>query len=355
MDKLFAQRTQFINSFYTVKQNTIDNRMRLIACARALAKKQHPFFSCGNSVVAVELLHQDKTLCIPHNLLMVLLYNNIHQQPQLLLQSLYRSNNPLLSQIAPLFALVLQIQDSPLTPSIHEQMLHNQLIGCFYRQQQSTINDFYVEYSDRSSAFIQLSLTVLDRTQPLNSALLSRFIDLKVTHGTLFELYIVALNKVEINKIVDQLTGSDDVMKESENSQLLIHILELSGFSEFTPLLAEYLQKPEYTIRAHHALRVLLGDLLDTLIPYPIQFNSDIEQQKLDFPYYGAKILHFWETKLKPTLPDRILSGKAITVKNLVMLEQQGSQEHRRIANLHHIHLSTSMQVPYYAVPEMVL
>ena len=355
MNKLLAQRLQFINSFFAVKQNTIDIRTRLIACARQLAKQQHPFFSCENSTEAVNALRKDESLTDSQYLIMLQLYNAVHQQPLLMHQSLYQSKHESLQKTAPLFAMLVDIEDDPLMLITDYKLLSNQLLVCFYRQKQLEIAHFSSAYFNKTSAIIQLYLTVLDRNNPLNYKLISTFIALHAFESSVFELYIVGLNETDIKTVINKLVSNEYDIDDQKSSNLLIQIIELSGSSQFIPLLAEYLQKTEYTIRAHHALRILLGDLLDTLMPYPIQFNSDIEQQQLDFPYYGAKILHFWETKLKPSLPERILSGKAITVKNLVMLAQQGSQAHRRVANLHHIHLSTSMQVPYYATPEMVL
>ncbi|WP_028865912.1 hypothetical protein [Psychromonas aquimarina] len=349
MNELLAQRAQFINTFYALKSNADDSRARLIACARLLAKKQHPFFSCSDIQTALSALQQDAEMSETQCLLMLQLYALIHQNPQAVVEHLYQMNCQSLQSIAPLFALSMHIENCVLQASHSEALLNNQLTACFYRRQWSVLSDFSKQHFQDVSALSQLYLTVLTNSTSLSSELAADFITCNCLHSRLFELYVVMLDERQLTEVVNHLSSDEN------NTALIINVMALSGYSKFIPFLARYLQSKAFTLDAHHALRILMGPSLDSLIPDAIQFESEEEQRIQNFTYYGAKILHYWDEALIPSLGERILAGLAVTPENLDKIWVNGSQIHRRTASLHRASLTDDNSAPYYACPEAVL
>lgn len=77
MEKLFAQREHFINTSYANKQNVLDNRNQLIACAYQLAKQQHPVFSNPDINSVLSFLANDKTYAQSQLFLFLRLYIHV--------------------------------------------------------------------------------------------------------------------------------------------------------------------------------------------------------------------------------------------------------------------------------------
>ena len=354
MNELFAQRKQFIHSFHAVKSNVEQNSLRLHACALTLVKEGDPFFSCYDVDTALQILAKEKELTITQCLLMLQLYNKLHQRPKVLLASLYQSNYQWIVNTAPLFSLLSVIEDNELNIKTDEVVLNQQLLNCLYRRELDAIQQFYERYFTQCSRLTQLYLNVLHHQTPVSVSLISDFIHLEQLTSTLFELYIVKFSLIELQNTITLINDSDRVTPLNKD-KLIIKIMALSGYADFIPSIARYLQKKDDAFNAHFALRVLLGDKLNEFIPEGIQFNNDETQKLSDLPYYGAKILHHWEISHHSTLPVRLLNGRSINDNSLKYIEQHSSQVHRRIANLHRVQSHTTEPVNYYALPLVVL
>ena len=354
MNELFAQRKQFIHSFHALKSNVEQNSLHLHACALTLVKEGDPFFSCDDVDTALQILAKEKELTVAQCLLMLQLYNKLHQRPKVLLASLYQSNYQLIVNTAPLFSLLSVIEDNELNIKTDEVVLNQQLLNCLYRCESDAIQQFYERYFTQCSLLTQLYLNVLHHQTSVNVSLISDFIHLEQLTSTLFELYIVKFSLIELQNAITLINDSDRVTPLNKD-KLIIKIMALSGYADFIPSIARYLQKKDDAFNAHFALRVLLGDKLNEFIPEGIQFNNDEAQKLSDLPYYGAKILHHWEISLHSTLPHRLLDGRIINDKNLKYIEQNSSQVHRRIANLHRVQSNVVEPINYYALPSVVL
>lgn len=353
MDELLAQREQFISTFYAFKSNADESRKRLIACTRLLVKKQHPFFAATDVTESLSVLNNSADKSQPQYqatcLLMLQLYALIQQNQQDVAKHLYQDNDPHLQSIAPLFALLMQVEDQPLQIGNNEGLLNNQLLGAFYRRQAPVITKFTAEHHHQVSPLTQLYLAVFADNRALSSELVTDFITCGYLHSHLFELYVVMLDERQLTDVVNHLSSDEN------NVSLIINVMALSGYSKFIPFLARYLQSKAHTLDAHRALRILMGPSLDSLIPDAIQFESEAQQRVQDFTYYGAKILHYWDKSLIQSLGERVLSGLAVTPKNIDEIWNNGSQIHRRIAALHKTQFADNNSAPYYACPEAVL
>lgn len=349
MVKLFAQREHFINTFYASKQNVLDNRNRLIACAYQLSKQQHPVFSTLDVNAAVSVLVNDKTYSQQLSLLTLQQYIHIYNNAERVLDALYHHSDSSLLVIAPKLALIKHIEDHSLSALHNEVLLNNQLLVRYYRQQFDQLSAFSNAHRDEVSSLTRLYLQVLNSTPTLNTLLLDDFITKDYLDSELFELYVVSLPEEALFALVNQLSA------DASHIDLIIKVMGLSGFSRFIPFLARYLQDKNQTLNAHHALRILLGDKLDSLIPHYIQFNSDEKQRIEDLSYYGAKILHHWDESLLPNVGSQLLSGLPINNDNLDFILNASSQVHRRVAALHKTQFPNNGTVFYYSYPEVVL
>jgi len=349
MDELFAQRKHFINTFYASKQNVLDNRNRLIACAYQLAKQQHPVFSNPDINTVLSILANDKTYAQSQLFLILQLYIRVYQNDTLVLDALYQQPDSRLQAIAPQLALIQHIDDHPLSVLFNETLLNNQLLVCYFRQQFDQIASFSKVHRVDVSLLTRLYLQVLNSTGASSTLLLDDFIANDYLDSELFELYVVNLPEKSLLALVNQLSA------DTVYIQLIIKVMGLSGYSRFIPFLARYLQDKTYTLNAHHSLRILLGEQLDLLIPNTIQFNSDEAQRIEDLSYYGAKILHHWDESILPTLGAHLLAGLPINNDNLDVILHTGSQVHRRVAALHKTQFPNNGAVFYYSRPEVVL
>jgi len=350
LDKLLAQRKYFITAFYANKQNVVDNRNRLIAAARQLVKIQHPFFANHDVKDAIILLQQ-KSIPAQQKVLLLQLYAMIHKSNEEVISCLYHINSSSLIHFAPKLALCLGVVDKQLSITHSEPLLHQQLLVCFYRQQESLLNSFARENNNYFSPLTYLYIDVLTKKRTSDATLLMDFIQLEYLETELFELYIVGLEEEIVLAVVNQLSQREQYIT------LMLKVMALSGLSRFIPFLARYLQNSVYTLDAHYALRILLGDKLDALIPSYIQFNSDEKQRVIDLRYFGAKILHHWDENLLTSLSTKVLSGVSINQANLYSLLDVGSQAHRRVAALHltQFPIDRVYDAAYYSEPEIIL
>ncbi|MEG3753034.1 hypothetical protein [Psychromonas arctica] len=358
---LLAQREQFINADYAYKSNVDKNRLQLLACARLLAKKNHPFFAEAQPKTVLLALQQDKSFSPNQQFLLLQLNATIHDNAGIILERLYQDKESELHPLASKLALIMKVDDLPLSVKYSQATFNNQLLTCYYRQQWSTLHR--VQMSNHNvSSLTQLYIAVLQESLPSESELTTDFITLDYINSELFELYVVRLPFEQVNKVIELLSI------DKQNTKLIIKVMALSGYSQFIPLLARYLQDKNHTVDAYNSLNILLGDQLALIIPDKVQSNSDQSERIEDLTYYGAKILHLYESSLIDSLAPRILMGKNIIKGQLVHVFQFGSQSHRRVASLHFTHCKTRLQsqnttqsplshvdVEYYAQPEIVL
>ena len=351
MDELFAQREHFINAFYATKQNVDDNRNKLMACAYQLSTQQDSLFSNSDSEVALTVLSNIKAASETRMLLMLQLYVQLYDNAELLIDGLYQNNSSNQQQLAPKLALILGIKDIPLSVAYNEKVLNAHLLACYYLQGFEELSAFSQSFSEQVTPLTRLYLDALDTRVTSEQLLLNEFIDNDYLNSELFELYVIRLPQDSFVKLIEQLSSNSS----SGSINVVIKVMGLTGYRQYIPLLARYLQDKSYALVAHHALRTLMGEGLDKLIPEHIQFNSDEIERVQDLPYYGAKILHHWEIHLASTLPERVLSGLPITEANLDLLLQTGSQVHRRVAALHKTQYPNNSSFFYYSCPEVVL
>ena len=351
MDELFAQREHFINAFYATKQNADDNRNKLIACAYQLSRQQDSLFSNNDVAVVLSILAKDKTISETRILLILQLYVHLYDNADLLIDGLYQNNSSVQQKLAPKLALILGIKDIPLSLSYNEEVLNAHLLACYFRQDFDGLSAFSHSFSEQVTPLTRLYLNVLNKTATFEQLLLNEFIGNDYLNSELFELYVISLPLDSLVTLIEQLSSNSS----SEFINVIIKVIGLTGYSQYIPLLARYLQDKSYALVAHHALRTIMGEGLDKLIPEHIQFNSDEIERVQDLPYYGAKILHHWDTHLVSTLPEQLLSGLSITEANLDLLLQTGSQVHRRVAALHKTQYPNISSFFYYSCPEVVL
>jgi len=361
LTELLAQRQQFITADYAYKSNVDKNRLQLLACARSLAKKNHAFFAEAHPKTALLALQQDKSFSPNQQFLLLQLYATIHNNAGIILEWLYQDKESELHPLASKLALIMKVDDLPLSVGYSEPTLNNQLLTCYYRQQWSTLHR--VQMSDHNvSSLSQLYIAVLQENLLSDIELTTDFITLDYINSELFELYVVRLSFEQVKKVIELLSI------DKHNTKLIIKVMALSGYSQFIPLLARYLQDKNFTADAYNSLNILLGEQLALIIPDKVQSNSDQSERIEDLTYYGAKILHLYDSSLIDSLAPRILKGKSITEGQLAHVFQFGSQGHRRVASLHVTHCKTRLQsqniaysplshvdVEYYAQPEIVL
>ena len=356
LTELLAQREQFITVDYAYKSNVDKNRLQLLACARLLAKKHHPFFGETQLKTALLVLQQDKSYSINQQLLLLQLYAIIHSNAELIVECLYQDETSEFHSLASKFALIMKVDDLPLSAEYSLPTLNNQLLTCYCRQQWSTLHRF--QMSNNVFSLTQLYIAALQETLPSESQLMTDFITLDYLNSELFELYVVRLSVEQVKKTIELLSI------DKQYTKLIIKVMALSGYSQFIPLLARYLQDKNHTVDAYNSLNILLGDQLALIIPDKVESNSDQSERIEGLTYYGAKILHIYESSLIDLLGSRILMGQSISERHLAHVFHFGSQVHRRVASLHFTHQRSQSKnqlplnnndVEYYAQPEVVL
>ena len=357
LTELLAQREQFITVDYAYKSNVDKNRLQLLACARLLAKKHHPFFGETQPKAALLALQQDNSYSINQLFLLLQLYAIIHSNAELIVECLYQDETSEFHSLASKFALIMKVDDAPLSVEFSQATFNNQLLTCYYRQKWSTLHRVQIS-NNKVSSLTQLYIAALQETLPSESQLTTDFITLDYLNSELFELYVVRLSVEQVVKVVELLSV------DTQHTKLIIKVMALSGYSQFIPLLARYLQDKNHTVDAYVSLNILLGDQLALIIPDKVESNSNQSERIEDLTYYGAKILHLYESSLINSLGSRILMGQSISVRHLAHVFHFGSQVHRRVASLHFTHQRSQSKnqlplnnndVEYYAQPEVVL
>ena len=361
LTELLAQREQFITVDYAYKSNVDKNRLQLLACARLLAKKHHPFFGDAQPKAALLALQQDNSYSINQLFLLLQLYAIIHNNSALIVEWLYQDETTELHPLASKFALIMKVDDAPLSVEYSQPTLNNQLLTCYCRQQWSTLHRFQMT-NNNVSALTQLYIAALQESllseSELTTDFITDFIKLDYLNSELFELYVVRLSFEQVKKAIELLSV------DTQHITLIIKVMALSGYSQFIPQLARYLQDKNHTVDAYVSLNILLGDQLALIIPDKVESNSDQSERIEDLTYYGAKILHLYESSLINSLGSRILMGQSISERHLTHVFRFGSQVHRRVASLHFTHQRPhnknqsplmNNDVEYYAKPEVVL
>jgi len=141
-----------------------------------LNNKSILFFSCNDVDTALQILAKEKELTRSLCLLMLQLYNKLHQRPKVLLASLYQSNHKLIVNTAPLFSLLVGIDDNELSIKTDEAVLNQKLINCLYRRELDVMQQFYQRHLIQCSLLTLLYLNVLHSQNPVSVSLISDFI-----------------------------------------------------------------------------------------------------------------------------------------------------------------------------------
>lgn len=365
LTELLAKREQFITTDYAFKSNVDKNRLQLLACARLLAKQHHPFFGEAQLNTALLVLQQDKSYSINQRFLQLQLYAVIHDNAALIVKWLYQDETSEFHPLASKLALIMKVDDAPLSVEYSQATFNNQLLTCYYRQQWSTLHHLQMA-NHNLPPLTQLYVAVTQESLPNESeqviecmtSFVTDFIKLNYLNSELFELYVVGLSVKQVEKVIELLSV------DTQQTSLIIKVMALSGYSQFIPQLARYLQDKNYTAEAYVSLNILLGEQLALIIPDKVESNSDQSERIEDLIYYGAKILHIYESSLIDLLGSRILMGQSINERKLEYVFHFGSQVHRRVASLHLTHQRPhnknqlplmNNDVEYYAKPEVVL
>ncbi|MCK5817974.1 MAG: hypothetical protein KAH18_01730 [Psychromonas sp.] len=347
--ELMSQRKQFSNGFCSFKQNMDDNSNRLLACARLLRADPDHFFSKKNPLLALDLFKVYEELSNNQQLLLLQVYAKIHNNFTSLLSNLQESPDPKMQLLGDELMLIKGNKGLLKKFSGTSNRLQIQLLYCFYTDQYENVLKLVESEDWEATPVNKLYFNLLFSDTQLQSDLLLLFIDLELLESHLFELFIVALNEKTVTEVVNKLSADDEHVK------LIIRVMSLSGYTKFIPFLARYLQDEKYTLCAYHSLRILLGDKLDELIPSDIQFDSDQEKQKSNLAYYGAKMLHYWDSDFLKVFGPCILSGKNRTPLNILNIYKSASQAHRRVASINQIMVNVDDGLHYYAEAEAIL
>lgn len=347
--ELIHQREQFSDSFCSFKQNMDDNGNRLLACARLLGADPDHFFSKKDPLLALDLFEEYKDLSNNQQLLLLQVYAKIHNNFTSLLSNLQESPDLNIQLLGDELMLIKGHKGLLKKFSANSERLQKQLLYCFYTDQYEHVLKFVESEDWEDTPVNKLYFNLLFSDTQLQSNLLLLFIDLELLESHLFELFIVSLNEKTLTEVVNKLSADDEHVK------LIIKVMSLSGYTKFIPFLARYLQDEEHTLFAYYSLRILLGDKLDELIPCDIQFDSDKEKQKNNLAYYGAKMLHYWDSDFLKVFGPCILSGENLTSINIINIYNSASQAHRRVASINQIMVNVDDGIPYYSKAEAIL
>ena len=81
----------------------------------------------------------------------------------------------------------------------------------------------------------------------------------------------------------------------------------------------------------------MLGNKLDQLIPLDVQLDSNEEQKIKALTHYSAKIISAWNKDNDIFTPTQMINGMKIGRATIESTLQNGSQQHRYFANIHHV------------------
>lgn len=366
--QLMAQRKVLSFNFCCYKANMVNNTQKLLTIARLIHQENNN--QCILSAQNVEQItkqingdhhYSDDDLALVISLKLMLAPNLQHQLIPRYLNSAQAQLQSLALTVAKLLGNDLSIRldftqaikcffVEKSNECLHQQAFIQQVL--FHLYYSKTLNDYlnemmpeYKNKHDRLnnennlSAVNWLTIDVLSGCLNSNNlfdvqAITEQFIQHDYMHSTLFDIYISSLNEHEITQLVNQLSVDKLFIPD------IIHAMGISGYVKFIPFLAQHLQTEDFVLAAYQALRLLLGNKLDKLIPLAVQFNSDIDERQKDLRYYGAKILYAWQQGLSylgltfehDDNEKRILNGTVLTAQSVDQILLSGSQWHRRVA-----------------------
>lgn len=376
LSQLMAQRKMLSFNFCCHKQNNVMNTQRLLTHVRLIeqASGEQTSNSCLVSAKNTEQImaylptasNEDKDEIVLVLSLKLLVEPNLQS---CLLPALLKSEYPWMRVIA---LDVARLLGNNLTFALdftevnyakflfaqsteeNESLLPPVLFYLYYRKTlNSYLCNFFPEYKnllvrtplDKKPATNKLStlswlyIDVLSDNNVPVQVLTQQFIQHDYLNSPLFDLYVTSLNEFDVTQLINQLSADETL------TPYVIHAMALSGYAKFIPFLAQYLQQNAFALNAYKALRLLLGDELDNIIPLNVQLNSDDDERVYDLTYYGAKILNAWQQRL-PLLTlafnqesnengNRLLNGTELTMANVDKALALGSQWHRYVAMLY--------------------
>ena len=344
--ELFAQRAVMRQTFYAYKFNLEDNGKRIAASVRLLENninKKDQLFCSTDLPTLLNTLNNQTDFSQSELLFILQCLNKQKFTPESILFALYKSEQLALKTLAPLFAL--QLANGivlPLPDNACEALFNLHLLYKFYNQEQLTLAEMYQQSSSSLSPLTRLYLQVLSRHTENAIIELESFMELDYLESHLFQLFIISLDEIALTQVVNRLSAN------SQHISIMIEVMALSGFSKFIPFILECLQDVKLSLKAFHALRLMMGEKLDEFIPNHIQFNVDESKKVHDLGFYGAQILASWDASLLTGLGPCILDGLALTKKNIAYILDEGSQIHRQVAALQQTKLA-SEKMRYFA------
>ena len=326
LNNLLAQRVYLTQNFYSYNINIDENTQRIDACLRLLKQ-------AGTSTEIPFLLTQDSrdiyqgiascAYC-GKELLLILhrLFNQDKQQQHDLLDTLYQTSNTL-DQILALNLALYSHQKLKFTlPEDTSSTLFQQyLLYCFYTDTPTIPSTPILD--DLS----QLYYKVLNEPQD-SIAIADCFVTLNYVDSQLFDIFILSLSESSLIKVINFFST------KAEYIRIFIAVIAISGYGKCIPLLAYYMQEACYTQSAFNALKLLLGEQLDHIIPLNLQLLSDDEQRIAALRDYGVKIKDSANDKMTTWLTTRLLNGLPTNKEQLNKTYSSASQLHRRYANL---------------------
>ncbi len=384
--QLMAQRNVLSFNFCCYKDNMVNNTQKLLTIARLIQYENNN--QCILSAQNVEqiITHINAEHYYSDDELALVIALKLMLEPSLQKQLLPRYLNSAQPQLQSLVLAVAKLLSDKLiitldftqatqyiltakpNECLHQQAFIQQVL--FHLYSRKTLNDYLNEmipkYKNRNDRHNNNNLSVINwltidvlsnclstelraelgtelraNNQFDVQAITQQFIQNDYMHSTLFDVYICSLNEHEITQLVNQLSADEAFIP------YITHAMGISGYVKFIPFLAQYLQLEDFVLSAYQALRILLGNKLDALIPLAVQFNSDIDERKIDLRYYGAKILYAWQQGMSflgvtfdhdhdyDNNDKRILNGTVLTAQSVEEILLSGSQWHRRVAMLY--------------------
>lgn len=338
--ELLAQRRQMLSAFYSFKQNVDDNTKQLLLYM-SLLSKQKPAENClFTATTAGEIFNfiqndhgynNADLLCALQ--LKLHLNKELHKPLFVSLMSSKESNIQALASELCLFLSTNSLQNLVISfcPSEYE-LLHNQcLLSLYYHQQLvAYINSAHFSLN-KLSVLNKLYLAVLANNNMNCYEVLNQFIELNYVDSHLFEIFIISLDETEVTKVINKMSADDNLIS------VVIKSMSCSGYRKFILFLGHFLHDPKNTLFAFNGLKLMLGDKLDQLIPLDVQLDSNEAQRTKALSYYGAKIISAWNNNNDIFSATQMINGMKIGRATIENTLQNGSQQHRYFANIHHV------------------
>lgn len=338
--ELLAQRRQMLSTFYTFKANVDENTKQLFLYMSLLSKKkpsENCFFTAStandlfNFIQSEHDYNNADLLCALQ--LKLHINKELYHPLFVSLMSSQDKNIQALTADLCLFLSTNSLQNIVISfcPSEYEK-LHNQcLLSLYYHQHLvSYLNSEHFSLS-KLSPLSKLYISVLSNNYKNCYDVLTQFIELKHIDSHLFEIFIISLNETEVTQVINKMSADNDLIA------IVIKSMSYSGYRKFVPFLGHFLQDQNNTLHAFNGLKLMLGDKLDQIIPLEIQLESNEEQRIKSLSYYGAKVISAWKNNNEIFTPTQIINGMSIDVETITNTMQNGSQQHRYLANIHRV------------------